>query len=236
MKGFLQRLAAQAVQPAPSIHNRARLSMPGGPSFPAVPGLGSDEQVSPPAVDRQTPAPTPARREVGEKIHRQIVPGDRTPKPLEAGEEKPRDRNGEPASLFAANIPETILRPGAPAAMRIEETRTPGFLEEEPVSKIEPAGREAVQLPEPLVAPETARAQIEKENRTAALRPLPLAPAPRPQAAPVPEAESDTVHVEIGRIELSLTAPPAPARRPSPPPARKTLSLDSYLQRRRGQL
>lgn len=55
------------------------------------------------------------------------------------------------------------------------------------------------------------------------------APATGPEATP-------DVHIHIGRIELTAVAPPAAsgARRASGPPPRKPMSLDEYLQRRRG--
>jgi len=44
---------------------------------------------------------------------------------------------------------------------------------------------------------------------------------------------SHDVHVSIGRIELKAASPPAPVMRP-PAPQRTHLSLDEYLNRRRG--
>jgi hypothetical protein len=48
----------------------------------------------------------------------------------------------------------------------------------------------------------------------------------------VAAADAPHVHIHIGRIELTAVPEPAPSRR-KPGPAKKPMSLDDYLERRR---
>ncbi len=80
------------------------------------------------------------------------------------------------------------------------------------------------------------------QSRLASRRDPPLAisatPSRRPLAAAVKpqrsqSASSDDIQIHIGRIEVIAVPPPAP--RPVPVPARRSLSLDEYLQGSHGR-
>jgi hypothetical protein len=161
-------------------------------------------------------------------------------------------------NLAAQNTPEIIplLRPAAEDQRAELEPPSPPVT---PIAGNEkPNGRtKSVSEPVAASAPRTQNNQAEESGPPAKLRYQPLVSTgtSSPESTPVrrngsdrliPEipkeaksrlfsstgsqrSEPDEIQIHIGRIEVTAVTQAAP--RPAPPPARKSISLDEYLQR-----
>lgn len=246
MAGFLRQLAEQALQPA--THLRSAAATP----YAAAVGRhdGSDRLSDAPVLSARNAAPPPPESGV---VHARAQATDGVESPAQ---EEVRRHATAPRGL---DIQEDLPPPG-PASIPHTDVPINAIARSgvRPSGSTVPATREAPHLLSPSAgspardAIAASPSQPPRENSAPRRKRVPAdAPAPvRPVATRVSAARQNPatpsgigqdagrpapeVHIHIGRIEL--TAPtPAPAARRESGAGRKPLSLDAYLQQRRGK-
>jgi hypothetical protein len=254
MKGFLQRIASQALRsPAsPAVHPIVG-SYSSGPRHDTFPEFLAEEVVNPadtqrdaapaksepswapPAWERrettgQDPVQDPARKRIdGARAERAVFQPllGRTMPEMPAGrmDQTAANPSQEELRKRLQNIPQAEFS----AALPVEQLVFPD--DSAPHSGDRKSSefvlrRETVpgDAPKPEVPPREVRNPYAAEVRRAAQQP--------PQSSIGQPVEPDEIHINIGRIEVTATAQP-----PSRPavPQRKSLNLDEYLKRRTGK-
>lgn len=131
----------------------------------------------------------------------------------------------------------SVISPAAVDAGQVPAPETTGSRREGVHTAPEQTTPDAPQLPEQVKPISAARPQYEPQPVIRPAGPPETAIAPAPYAETLPAAEAPPVRVSIGRVEVTLVAPPTPApaqptaTRPRPKPV---MSLQEYLERRQG--
>lgn len=227
MKGFLHRLAAGAVQPQVRLHplmepmfaprvQDGQLEMPLRLEVSERVGI-SHPMVAPSTGDVVRDADA-GRRESA--VHEPITPMDAASgfEPLVQG--KSVAASEEHVSVVASAVsqtPASVARGEGKSAeggdSRLAAEHLPLIIER------------LMQGPGAAQPSDAGTAQTGRTGRGAV-------PAPVPER--VAQVTPDEIQIHIGRIEVIATPPPAP--RVAPAPARKSMSLDEYLNRRDGRV
>jgi hypothetical protein len=252
MSGFFESVAARARGEASTIRPRlpsrfesadagAELfelniettAAPRVPPDPAAPPAAASD--SRPAIAQRGETTSPAAAPPAARVETVEVPA----RPVAPVPRAPRTPEAAPEIHAFAQPP--------PAVTRTSEVSSPATVPSAPLHSTETTARQgprAAPPPDPAVEPmpvATFASRVEYALPVATARPAPAEPAPvRPPRAERRAAglatprEETTVHVSIGRIEVR--APPAaPEPRRREPRASPVMTLEDYLQSRRGR-
>jgi hypothetical protein len=233
MKHFLQKLASSVIRPQPGLHplaesvyaGRATVDRSKAASEIVVGSSQTQPDAAPPVpmVESRLHRATPrdARELQGEHEvsvpYRPLLPMRETSEsaPEHWLARRPQPKQGLP------NEHESRAE-----STRGEPRQTASLISER---ENQPAGREQSL---PVGRPRALVSQSDAKLLMAMRRP---GANEQPAARQRQEVRSaDDIQINIGRIEVIAVPPAAP--RPTPPPARKGMSLDDYLGRRNGRL
>jgi len=253
VSGFFESVAARARGEAPAIRPRlpSRFEMAG-----PEPLEFNLETIAESPAPRELVAPREAEPSRAPKPI--IARADSSPPPDALSPQAPRPEAPAPLSSMAVSQAEparaeatpqapAVAQADRPAARTLEATgvapAAPPPRIDAPTSVVELIGALDVSKPE---ARPTATAKLftpaptEAPLAFATARPAPDEPAPRAprtraeRRSAVLLPEETTVHVSIGRIEVRAAQPSPESKRRSPPRS-PVMSLEDYLQSRRGR-
>jgi hypothetical protein len=248
MTGYLQRLAASVSQPRPSIHPLVGSIFSGGRQEVTSPDLWLNDALA--STDNQNLAARKVSEPPDGPMRRRDLAGDdrieqHAESALPTDYRRTEQRRGE-REIFHPLLPSKT--PEVDASAMLRET-VPGD-----VAGAQSALQHDRHDTSTVAAARMAHAVVEDgpiADRRDAIAAPPVSGlreragmlgavagnAGKParvefSAPPRRAAQSDDIQIHIGRIEVTAVAQPAP--RPAAAPARKAMSLDEYLGRRRG--
>ena len=259
MKGFLQRVAVNAIRPMPRTHPLVESIYATGPAADmAAPSLQFESTVRPastePRIRESSGYRLPEDRAQSDGMPTLLHTTNRSPNPAHRAVQdrfEPLVQSSN-ASFSMGPVPEerriseeiTEAQPNAGAGSSPESdaarlssgirARVWGDLPDVVERLLESKAADADEAAIVRQAAETLPAQLRRgasEIQAGAAQVNPRRQAFQP--SPAPEAQPEEIQIHIGRIEV--LAVPQAASRPAAAPVRKGLNLDEYLSRRNGR-
>jgi hypothetical protein len=244
MTGYLQRLAASVSQPRPSLHPLVGSIFSGGRQEVASPNLLQNDALA--STDDQNRVPT--TRTVSDSTdgpmrRRDLGADDRAGAP-DTDNRRAEQRRSEreifhpllpskaPDVDVSAMPPEAVPGDGAGAQSALHhDRRDTSIVGAARMARVAVEDGPPADRRNAIAAPPVSELH-ERAGMLAAVAGDAGKPARVEFSAPSRRsAQSDDIQIHIGRIEVTAVAQPAP--RPAAAPARKAMSLDEYLGRRR---
>jgi hypothetical protein len=249
MTGYLQRLAASAARPSPSLHPLVGSIFSGGQQEAVAPDLLQNDALASAYDENLVPATRTVSDMTDDPMRRGDLPTDdrveqhaRIALPID--NRQTEQRRGEREilhPLLPSKTPEMDVS-AMPSASRDVASAESTLQHDRPNTSSFDSARMA-QVPvedgptadqRNATAPPPASGFRERAGRLAVVTNDSGKPVRAEFSAPSRRStQSDDIQIHIGRIEVTAVAQPAP--RPAAAPARKAMSLDEYLGRgRRG--